>query len=304
MKRVLLQSVSRILDYKKPTELILLCDCGSTSSDWALLSDKEEVKQFKFSGFNPLYHDPARLQQILSELQSVTHAGLLREIRYFGTGVVSSKMKSLITGFLQEAFPGAVVHVDTDLMGAVLVTTHGQPGIVSILGTGSNACMYDGGKVVSLTPSLGYVLGDEGSGCDLGKHLCRDYYYNRLPQPITEEMGSLLPGSRSEFLEALRNHVAPNRFLASFGSVATKFSEYAYIEGLVMERFRKFFLYHIQPYDPGLTLHAVGSVAFGFQEIFNTIATEFGYITGNIIKQPINGLIELARKKDFTWQIR
>jgi hypothetical protein len=69
------------------------------------------------------------------------------------------------------------------------------------------------------------------------------------------------------------------------------------VQELVTDRFQKFFLYHIQPYDTGLTLHAVGSVAFGFKEIFNTIASGFGFKTGKIIKQPINGLIELAVQK-------
>ena len=54
-----------------------------------------------------------------------------------------------------------------------------EPGIVAILGTGSNSCVYDGINIIEAVPSLGYILGDEGSGAYLGKKLLQ-YYYLQL----------------------------------------------------------------------------------------------------------------------------
>jgi glucosamine kinase len=42
-------------------------------------------------------------------------------------------------------------------------------GIACILGTGSNSCLYIDGRIVDKIPALGYILGDEGSGANLGK---------------------------------------------------------------------------------------------------------------------------------------
>ena len=45
----------------------------------------------------------------------------------------------------------------------------GKPNITCILGTGSNTCYFDGVKIVENGPSLGFMLGDEGSEIILEK---------------------------------------------------------------------------------------------------------------------------------------
>lgn len=44
-----------------------------------------------------------------------------------------------------------------------------EEGVVCILGTGANACHYDGENITERMISLGYALGDEGSGNYIGK---------------------------------------------------------------------------------------------------------------------------------------
>ena len=44
------------------------------------------------------------------------------------------------------------------MLGAAIATAGEKAGIVCILGTGSNSCLYDGSKIVDNIPALGFAL--------------------------------------------------------------------------------------------------------------------------------------------------
>src|SRR5690606_9506578 len=75
------------------------------------------------------------------------------------------------------------VMVKEDMVAAALAATT-EPGIVCILGTGSNSCYFDGHNVEMVVASLGFMLMDEASGNYFGKRLIRDYYYKRMPPDL------------------------------------------------------------------------------------------------------------------------
>jgi hypothetical protein len=44
-------------------------------------------------------------------------------------------------------------------------------------------------------PSLGYLLGDEASGADIGRHLLQDAFYGRIPVEVHARIfGGIRPG--------------------------------------------------------------------------------------------------------------
>ncbi|MFX3839205.1 BadF/BadG/BcrA/BcrD ATPase family protein, partial [Streptococcus suis] len=61
------------------------------------------------------------------------------------------------------------LRVDNDAVPALYSGTWGQPGIVLISGTGSIACALTSRGARHRVGGWGYLLGDEGSGYDLGK---------------------------------------------------------------------------------------------------------------------------------------
>ena len=69
---------------------------------------------------------------------------------------------------LQSIFICADVMVYSDLLAAARSLLKNE-GIIGILGTGSNLAKYNGDSVIPFSTSLGYILGDEGSGNALGK---------------------------------------------------------------------------------------------------------------------------------------
>ena len=84
---------------------------------------------------------------------------------------------------LSELFPNAIVSVNEDTVAAVYAATN-EPGIVCILGTGSNSCYFDGKDIHMSVESLGYTLMDEASGNYFGKRLIRDYFYKKMPSEL------------------------------------------------------------------------------------------------------------------------
>ena len=196
---------------------MLICDMGSTSGKWTAIIGSA-TDQFFTDGFNPVVHPLQELQRILRLVLQRFDLPFTR-VHYYGTGVLSHT-KTEVSEMFSMSFPDARIDVQSDLMGAARATCQMEAGIVGILGTGSNSCVFDGQQVVRSIPSLGYPLGDQGGGWQIGAALVRAYYYKQMPEHLSVEFGSLLPGDREAFLEQLHMSARPNTYLASFATFA------------------------------------------------------------------------------------
>ncbi|CAI8894002.1 glucosamine kinase [Brevibacillus sp. IT-7CA2] len=73
---------------------------------------------------------------------------------------------------IQDAFAdewGERLLIDNDVVAALYAGTWGQPGVVLLAGTGSIACAFSKEGARHRVGGWGYLVGDEGSGFDLGK---------------------------------------------------------------------------------------------------------------------------------------
>ena len=82
--------------------------------------------------------------------------------------------------------------VDHDLLAAARALLFNEKGFAAILGTGTNSALYDGNNITYNIDSLGYFLGDEGSGSWLGKKLLRDQLRGYLPAELEEKFKRIL----------------------------------------------------------------------------------------------------------------
>ena len=113
---------------------------------------------------------------------------------------------------MQAVFPNIkTLAVDTDIVGAARALMSGHEGIVCILGTGANSCLWDGERIVRQTPALGYILGDEGSGAVLGRMLINALYKGGLPESIKK----VLNLKRPIFYFIMKNFLFHNIIFAS-----------------------------------------------------------------------------------------
>ena len=97
-------------------------------------------------------------------------------------------------------FPNIEVSIFSDIFCASRALFFDKKGISCILGTGSNCSYYDGYKNHFITPSLGYLFSDEGSGFDLGRRLLINYFNNKLFYEINQAIYEITKMNKDDLL--------------------------------------------------------------------------------------------------------
>ena len=276
--------------------MILIADGGSTKTNWCQLSDTGHRVYFNTEGYNPDFVDTAFIVASLTKnLPDTLPRAEVSEVYFYGAGVSSPAKAEVIAAAMRQVFDGAnKVEVTEDLLAAARALLGHSAGFAAILGTGTNSCIYDGEKITHNVDSLGYFLGDEGSGSFLGKRLLRDYMRNLLPDGLQEAMQQEYQlGTRNDIIDQLYNQPLPNRFLASFAKFAYDHNNVSYCRQIVVEAFEAFFQ-NIVVHYPGyrnLTFNCIGSVGYNFRDALTQVANGHGMQVGKIIRSPIDDLV-------------
>lgn len=220
-------------------------------------------------------------------------------IWYYGAGVVELHAADLVGKMLTEHFQNSDIHISTDLEGAARAACGKEPGTVAILGTGSHAAVFDGFHILRQANALGYMLGDEGSGCDIGKSMVQAYFYNQMPELVRIEMKKFLAGGRVGFLKELYSSPVPNQYLADLAKVAVGLHDHVWIMELISERFSLFVKRHLVPLSPVGPVHVVGSIGCIFAALFEKELNHHGLKVGHFIQNPSYRLFEMHLDHDF-----
>ncbi|HEY0978954.1 MAG TPA: hypothetical protein VGE21_15900 [Flavobacteriales bacterium] len=277
---------------------MLIADIGGTSSRWVLLGAEGTDRTFdRLPGFNPATGVPEPLLQALRVSELIGHAATVDRIVVYGAGCGNATRQERMREALAALWPTTVIEVNSDLLGAARGLWGDHQGLVLILGTGMNAGYYDGATVRCPMPSLGYILGDEGSGADLGKHLLRDLFQGTLPQAVQEVVFPEAP-ELGEVIEKLHRGTAPQAWMASFAGALARLPEDPYTIDLVTERFtelavliERFFL-EAERRD----VQAIGSVAHGFQDLLGPVLALHGMRLISAVQDPMAGLVAHHRR--------
>lgn len=280
--------------------MILVADSGSTKCDWKLADKNSHTESYQTIGFNPVYVSSEDIAKAISENPLITRKEEVKKVFFYGAGCSSPEFQSIVAKGIQTVFDNAEVHVSHDLDGAAYATCQGQPGISCILGTGSNACYFDGEKVAQERPSLGYILGDEGSGAYFGKILIRKMLYKQLPEDLYQLFNNKYNLGKAQVIDSVYRQARPNTFLASFMSFLGENKKHQFVQDTIACGLRDFLETHVcnLPKYKELPTHFVGSVAFYFQDILKQEAAKLGIKVGNILQKPIDGLLEYHLKRD------
>ncbi|MDX1348724.1 MAG: N-acetylglucosamine kinase [Putridiphycobacter sp.] len=276
----------------------LIVDSGSTKSDWVLI-DGDSLKTFTTVGLNPNFFDVDRIVNVLQENGDLCSFGNeVAQIFFYGAGCSTEPLNAIVKNGLQRIFKKAIIKVDHDIKAATIATCGMEPGISCILGTGSNACFFDGHTTTQITPSLGYVLGDEGSGTYFGKQLLQDYFYNKMPLEIKAKLEATTDISKAAVIQQVYQENRANVFLASFVPFLLENSNNEYVIELILKGFKTFIGIHVccYPHYKQHKTHFIGSVAYLFQDILVKACDFYGVQIGQIIQKPISGLVDYHRE--------
>ncbi len=284
----------------------LIADAGSTKTEWVLLPPGEEPSvRFVTDGLNAMIADRKSVSEKFSAAAEKTGTALekygtgaeIGTIYYYGAGCATPEICSRIGDALLSAFGATSAQAESDLLGAARSLLGDEAGVACILGTGSNSCLYNGRQIVANVPSLGFILGDEGSGSALGRRLVNATFKGQLPayleKELTERHGLSLP----EILDNVYRAPSPNRFLASLVPIIREHTGDPSIHSMVLDEFGAFFSSNISRYKGvrALPISFTGGVAANFSDILEEAAKTQGYILGHIAATPMEGLISFHR---------
>jgi glucosamine kinase len=278
--------------------MILIADSGSTKTDWTILSKEASPPYpiYHTVGFNPYFIDT---NSIVDEIQSSLIPNLPKgtkvfEIYFYGAGASSRDKQQVVVDALRQVFLQAThISVSHDLLGSARALLGKESGFAAILGTGTNTCIYDGIECVKNIDSLGYLLGDEGSGAYLGKKIIVAYMRNQFDEELKNAFESMYGlHTTSAIISELYAHRFPNRWLATFARFAGDFYNHEIIKRLVMDSFTDFFEELVSKYPnyTNYTFNCVGSIAHYFKQELIAVASLYNMQVGKIIASPIQAL--------------
>ena len=280
----------------------IIADAGSTKVDWIVMTRKGEItSRVTTEGINALLLPEEEAEESFAEVRNRIsgHAGDNPDIHYYGAGCATPEICLKIEEALRRVWNPTEVSVSSDLLGAARALFGDRSGIACILGTGSNSCLYDGREIASHVPSLGYILGDEGSGAALGKRLVADVFKGVMDEGVRKTFIDWSGLTLSEILDKTYRSKAPNRFLASLVPFLKENLWNPHVYSLVLEELTDFFRRNVAMYKGAhsLPVSFIGSVAAQFENILREAASSQGYSVSEIHVSPIEGLAGYHKEK-------
>jgi len=273
--------------------MILIADSGSTKTNWLLTDGKKIIKQITTVGYNPYYHkDDGLATSMKNGLLPDVDGEKIKKIFFYGSGCSSDINCTIVKSALWQLFPNALVEVHHDLFGTAVALLKNNKGIACILGTGSNSCLWDGNMIMQNVPSVGWLLGDEGSGTYLGKLVLKGILEKDAPTDIINMFYNYYETSFENILKTIYNEPKPNGYISSISIFAQKNINNFWIRNVIKQSFNDFIDNQIKKYDnyQNLEVSFTGSVAYHFSDILLETCHESEIKTGIIIKKPIEGL--------------
>ena len=274
--------------------IILIADSGSTKTDWVLCNGSIIVKRIKTQGLNPTIQSSDEILAVLkAELADNIDTTAPQKIFFYGAGCAYETANNRMKQALEAIFTTKEIEIYSDLLASARALCGHEEGIACILGTGSNSCLYDGKDIIDITPSMGYILGDDGSGAHLGRQLVSDCVKKQLPKAIREKFMQEYNLDVATILERVYHTPLPNRWLASLTPFIQENKKNAEVHTMLKHCFTQFFQRNVMVYSRSwLPIHISGGIGMNFSEEIRETAESLGLSVGNIVESPMEGLIK------------
>ncbi|MDW3647277.1 MAG: hypothetical protein R8P61_09445 [Bacteroidia bacterium] len=277
----------------KDSPVFLLAESGASKTAWRLCHGNQVAQEFESMGLNPSAVKEKELLRALDRSLLQLKGTIPHAIYFYGAGLKYQENIELLAGSLTHFFPNALVEIQDDMKAAVRATGKAE-GIVAIMGTGSNAAYYKNDKILQNYGGHGYLLGDEGSGMDLGKQLLKAMLDGKLPRELHEYVLEREQMELGELRTSVYLHKQPNRRLAALAPYLKEGNDLPEVRSLIRNRFEKFIETSIQRVAnyQQLPLDFVGGIACHFTKDLLYVCKKYDLQVDNFIPAPIDKLVE------------
>ncbi len=271
--------------------MMIIADSGSTKTTWMEVASGNKVVT---EGLNPHFTtDEAFLEACNTVRQQFSIYNLQFTIYFYGAGCGSETQRDRVASLLSKSFGTSDIHVNTDMLGACRAVCGRDAGLVGILGTGSNACYYDGEWIALQTVSTGYILGDHGSANHVGRRLLQDYLTGFMPRNLINTFHDTYYMTNEELMDAVYHQPNANRFLASLARFAVEHINDDYCSSGILSCLYEWYHYQLS----GLhhlshcrRLNLVGGFAAHIRPLLDVVARDKGLEIIKVVDDPIDGL--------------
>jgi N-acetylglucosamine kinase-like BadF-type ATPase len=276
--------------------MILIADSGSTKTDWCVSENGNQKQRLTTKGINPFFQTEEEIgNEILATLLPELKTTTFDVLYFYGAGCLPEEIP-MMQKTLGKYLSVKTIAINSDMLAAAHGLSGKNPGIVCILGTGSNSCYYDGEKIVHNISHLGFILGDEGSGAVLGKLLVGDLLKNQLPEGLKEKFLQEFELTPALIIERVYRQPFPNRFLAGLSPFLARNLQEPAVKTLILNSFRSFIQRNVMQYDyRNHKIHFTGSIAYHYKEILEQVLDEMNMQLGSITQSPMEGLVSYYR---------
>ncbi|PHR49257.1 MAG: hypothetical protein COA32_04180 [Fluviicola sp.] len=269
---------------------MIVIESGGTKSTWAYLEkDISTAKFVETVGLHPREIDSNKRGVFSDFINAKKKDFTDLPVYFYGAGCEKQKGKeTIIELFNSHGFKK--VQVETDLKGACLALLGNNSGYIGILGTGAVAAQFDGQKITKLTSGLGHLIGDEGSGFDIGKRLLNAYFNSELPAYInTEVESSFLPEK-----DIIHRVYKPDgrKVVASLTHIAKKYSNEIAIQRILDSAFSDYYYTALKPLPNISEISLVGSIAYHFDNELKRALIKHNIAVQKIHQSAINPLFQ------------
>ena len=277
----------------------LIVESGATKTAWRSLSSDGIVREALTSGLNPTCLDEEHCRDIMrSAIPTLNPSGeTVEHVYFYGAGLVSEESASMLRTCLDMWCPFATVEFHSDILAAARALFGDGSGVVAIMGTGSNSCLYENGIIVRNIRPGGYILGDEGGGASLGKAFLADFVKGLLPSEIEKGMVEETGLDYAQVVRKVYKEPAASAFMASFAPFIMKRIEHPYMYRLVSDCLESFVRRALSRYSSedascARRVGVVGSFGCACQDILERIGKEHGLEFVKFLKSPIDELVK------------
>lgn len=280
--------------------MTIIVESGATKTSWRALCDDGSVRSAQTAGLSPTCLDDDHIRGIMREAMPVLNpeGKTVSQIFFYGAGLVSPEAAAPVQSALEMWCPFAQVEFHSDIVAAARALWGNGSGVVAIMGTGSNSCLYEDGKVVRNIRPGGYVLGDEGSGVALGRAFLADYIKGLVPEDISAEFDKEFGLDYAGIVRKVYKEQAASAFMGSVAPFVMKYIDNQYVSELVKDCLEAFLKRSLSRYCQGASDSAaarrvgvVGSFGCACEPLLHALAPAYGLDFVKFIKSPIEELV-------------
>ena len=287
--------------------MFIIAESGATKTAWRAVYEDGSVRSAQTAGLSPTCLDHEHTQDIVrNAIPTLNPEGrLVEEIFFYGAGLVSRESWAALEETLQMWCPMATIHFYSDILAAARALFGDGSGVVAIMGTGSNSCLYENGEIVRNIRPGGYILGDEGSGVSLGRAFIADLVKGLVPKDVEDDFQKEFGLDYPQIVRKVYKEPAASAFMASLAPFILAHKEDRYVRDLIEDCLESFIRRSLARYSEGATdkeaarrIGVIGSFGSACEDMLHEIGRRHGLKFVKFIKSPIEELVTYHRTRD------